>query len=337
MLYNRLYEEYADDLYNPDLKFRFLEENYPNRPETQLTIIYNFIKAARVEKIYDKDLCTFNTEEINELVESLGYTTENTIRAALSYFSTYVNWCMLHSMRGDYETGINDFEIFINTQDLSKFTSRIKNKNRYITKEEMGYALEALNNPIDQAILLGIYEGIFGEELYELRTLKKEGSINFETNQVTLVNLDGSKRTKTISQELADIFQDAINQQVYLVANGEETKVKNKVRALAKSEYIIRPISKGTNSHEMMEYSAIVGRFITIKKYAGLEYVTPQSLFDSGAINRVVELTKEKGLDKPTDEIFKILQQPDEYNLSHNELYNFKKKYKLATELKNFF
>lgn len=337
MLYNRLYEEYADDLYNPDLKFRFLEENYPNKPETQLTIIYNFIKAARVEKIYDKDLCTFNTEEINELVESLGYTTENTIRATLSYFSTYVNWCMLHSMRGDYETGINDFEIFVNTQDLSKFTSRIKNKNRYITKEEMDYALEALNNPIDQAILLGIYEGICGEELYELRTLKKEGSINFETNQVTLVDKDGSKRVKTISNKLKEILKDAIKQEEYLVGNGENANVRSKKRKLVKSDYIIRPIVKGENHYEIMTYSGINARFKTIKEYAGLEYVTPQSVMDSGMINRVIELTKEHKFKKTTDEIFKILQQPDEYNLSPMQLHNFKKKFKLATELKKFY
>lgn len=334
---NPIIEQYRDKLYNPDVKFEFVQKNYPGNIETQQTIIINFTKAALIEKLYDKDLCVFNIDEIRELVESLGYATENTIRVALSYFSSYVDWCIAENRRGDYGTHSNDFDLFIATQDLSEFVSKIQTENRYITKEELKYSIAALNNPIDQAMFLAIYEGIFGEKMHELRSLKKEGSIDFKTRKVTLVNLDGSKRTKTISQELADIFQDAINQQVYLVANGEETKVKNKVRALAKSEYIIRPISKGTNSHEMMEYSAIVGRFITIKKYAGLEYVTPQSLFDSGAINRVVELTKEKGLDKPTDEIFKILQQPDEYNLSHNELYNFKKKYKLATELKNFF
>ena len=332
---NRLYEEHSHKLYNPDLKFRFLNEVYPDNQQTQQTIVFNFIKSARVEKMYDKDLCTFNIEEINELVESLGYSTESTIRSALSFFSIYVDWCIENSIRGDYETGVNDISIFISTQNLSKFTSKIKNKNRYVTKQEIYNAVDYLVNPIDQALLLGIYEGIFGEELYEIRSLKKEGNINFETNEVILENKDGTTRTKTISDKLLNIFKKAIVQETYELGNGESMRIQTK--QLINSTYIIRPVVRKNNiADEIIEYGAVINKFINIKKYTGLNFITPQSVFDSGMINRTLEIAKEQGLTEPDNTTFRYLKRPDEYNISTIQLHNFKKKYKLATSLKKF-
>lgn len=334
---NPLYEQHADKLYNPDLKFEFLEKNYPNNYDTQQTIVFNFIKSGVLEKLYDKDLCIFNSEEIKDLVESLGYTTENTIRVALSYFSAYVDWCIAENKRGIHETYSNDIDIFIATQDLSKFVSKIKTKHRYVTKEELYYAVDLLNNPIDQVLLLGLYEGIAGEKLYELRSLKRKNSVQFDAKMVILIDINGNERMKPISSKLTNILKEAIEQEDYLLANGENLKGKGDVRKLINSEYILRPTVRGDNDvNEMMTYSVISGKFTKVKKYIGLEHATPQSIVDSGMINRVIELTKEHGLDEPTLEIFQILQQPNEYNLSHMELYNFRKKYKLATKLKDF-
>lgn len=336
MFNNSLYIQHKDKLYNPELKFEFLEKNYPDH-DTQQTIVFNFIKSGVLEKLYDKDLCIFNTKEINELVESLGYTTENTIRSTLSYFSAYVDWCIAEGKRGSYENYSNDIELFATTQDLSKFVSKIKNKYRYITKEELYGAVDYLANPIDQVIFLGLYEGIFGEKLYELRSLKKEGSIDFNNKRVVLIDIDGSTRVKPISSKLTYILQEAIKQEEYLLRNGESHEGKGDSRKLINSDYIIRPTVRGDNDeNKMIAYSAISSKFTKVKRYVGLEYVTPQSVMDSGMIQRVIELTEEYGLEEPTLEIFQILQKPEEYNLSHMELYNFRKKYELATRLKDF-
>lgn len=327
---NTIYEEFYDDLYHPDLKIRFVEENYPNSEMTKRTVLNDFRKSAIVEKIFDKDLCIMNINEINEVAKILGYITINTIQAALSRFSVYTDYCIANRLRGSYENNINNVAIFMKTQDLSKFIAKLKNMYRYITREEIYDAVDLLTSYIDKALLLAPYEGIAGEKLYELTSLTKD-DINFDTNQVTLTDVDGKKRTKTISNKLVNILKYASSEKEYISAN------TNRKRLLTCTPYIIRSVeNSNVTTKGVMAYSSLSSKFNKIKRTTGLNHVTPQSIQDSGQINRVIELTKQYNLSEPTDDIFKILQRPDEYNLSTNQYYNLKQKYKIATSLKEF-
>lgn len=327
---NTIYEEFYDDLYHPDLKIKFIEENYPNSEMTKRTALYDFRKSAIVERIFDKDLCIMNINEINEVAKILGYITINAIQAALSRFSVYIDYCIANGLRGSYENNINNVAIFMKTQDLSKFIARLKNMYRYITKEEIHDAVDILENYVDKALLLAPYEGIAGEKLCELTTLTKD-NINFNTNQVTLTDVDGKKRTKFISDKLINILNYASSQEEYVALN------TNRKRTLAKTPYIIRSVeNNNVGTKEVISYSSLCSKLSKIRKITGLNHITIQSIQDSGQINRVIELTRQYNLSKPTDDIFKMLQRPDEYNLSMNQYYNLKQKYKIATSLKNF-
>lgn len=329
-----IYEEFYNDLYNPDLKIRFMNENYTNSSEsTKRTILNAFKKSARTEKRVGKDLCILNSKEIYDVAEGLGYITESSVRTALSFFSVYVDWCILNELRGGYENGINDIAVFVATQDLSKFISMIKNKHRYITKEEVLDIVDNLVNHPDRAIVLGAYEGITGKEMHELRSLKRS-DINEDTNQVTLTDFDGKQRTIFISEKLKNILLFADSQEEYHFGNGGETRTKSK--PFAESPYIIKPSARESNGHEMIIYNSLAQRFYKVRKYVGYDFVTIQSIQDSGQINRVVELTQEYGLAKPTIEIFKKLQSPAEYNLSDMQIYNLRQKYDLVINLKKF-
>lgn len=330
-----IYEEFYDDLYLPDTKIRFLEETYFGKEATKQTILYNFRKSAHTERKFKKDLCILNIEEINDVAEGLGYTSENTIRTALSYFSTYVDWCIVNKLRGSHEDNINNITIFAATQDLSKFTSKIKNKNKYVTKEEVYRLTDSLVNHIDKAIMLGIYESISGKEMYELRSLIIE-NVDFNTNRVILTSSDDSMRVITISDKLKHILKYANSQKEYIKGNGKLTS-RNAPIMLIKNDYILRTQErKDTKKDDMMDYHTLSQKFYQLKQYTDYKFITPQSLRDSGAMNRVLELTKERGLSEPNDEIFNILQLPSEYNYSRMQIFDLKKKFDLATSLKSF-
>jgi integrase len=334
---NTIYKKFYNKLYNPELKIEFIEDVYPDNESTKKTILNNFKKSAKSERKFDKDLCIMNMDEINDVAEGLGYITENTIQSALSFFSRYVDWCILNEKRGGYENNINDISIFMTTQNLSKFISRIKNKHRYLTKEEMYRAVDRAYNFVDKAILLGLYEGIAGKQLYELRSLKIE-DINFDTNKVELIDVEENKRIITISDKLKYIFRYANSQSEYFIANGASRYAKKE--EMAKSPYIIKSLNrKVNNNNEMVDRMSISLKIIRLKKYLGFgyDYITPQTIQDSGQINRVIELTKQHGLKEPTKAIFDILMLPEEYNLSEMQIYNLRQKFKIATNLKNFY
>lgn len=335
-----IYEEYYNDLYNADMKIQFIEEKYPEKAATKLTILNNFRKAGIIEKQLDKDLCIFSIKDIFELAGSLAYASENTIRGALSFFVNYTDWCIENGQRGTNENGVNDFNIFVSTQELSQFVSRLKVEHRYITKDEVIHIVDNLENFIDKAIVLGLYEGIGGEKLHELISLKRNiiEDENFNNNNIIeLVNLNGEMRTKTISNKLKYILKYASLQKTYLIGNGY-TKRKIAEVYLVDSEYIIRTTNSTNNRNfgNMVGYPTMTQRMQRIKAYTGYDFITAKSIEDSGAINRVLELTKERGLEEPNDEIFSTLRQSDEFNYSDMQIHSLKQKFHLATDVKDF-
>ena len=77
--------------YNPDVKLAFINERYKGEEKTQETIKSLFNKTSLIEKQLNKDIFNMNYQEVEALTQSLGYLTENTLRANLSYLSLYVD------------------------------------------------------------------------------------------------------------------------------------------------------------------------------------------------------------------------------------------------------
>lgn len=322
-----VYESFYDKLYTPDLKIRFIEENYYNSKDTKTSILHMFKKSADIEKSFNKDLCILNAKEVLELAKRLDYKTLNTMHSAFSYYSHYVDWCILNKERGSYENNMNEVSIFMKTQDLSQFLSKINLENRYLTKEEVYDLVDNLVNYQDKAYILGIYEGIGGREMYELRSLKI-GNVDFETNMVKLTDYDGEQyytREKLITDKLKTILAYANDVEEYYTANGSPNA---KDQLLAKSPYILRPTSRVSSEGQMMKYGTFSQKMVSIRKYIDYKYISISSIFDSGAMNRALEIAKKMGLDNPNDEIFNLVGDKSEYNLSYNVVYRLRQKYR---------
>jgi len=183
-------------------------------------------------------------------------------------------------------------------------------------------------------MFLALYEGIGGEKLYELTSLVIE-NVDFDTNKVKLTDIDGNERTITISNKLKYILKAANEQDEYKRGNGKVESVRTS-STLAPSKYVIKVIDRNNNGNKMIKYNTLSQKIVTLKKCVGYDFVSPQTLRDSGAINRVLELMRERQINQPDLEIFKILQLPEEYNFSYMQIYDIKQKFELATSLKRF-
>ena len=331
-----IYEGFYEKIYHPELKIKFLEENYSDN-STRRVILYIFVKSATVERSFGKDLCVFNSEEILDLARRMDYSSLNSLQVAFSYFTVYVDWCISNNLRGSHNEA-NDIEIFIQTQDLSQFISKIKIENMYLTEEELQDLVNSLVNYQDKFYIQAIYEGIGGEEMHEIRSLTIN-DIDMENNIAKLIALDSATREKIISDEFKNIAFFANEEKEYITNNGMESPSGRnfKPKKLANTKYILRPVhGVGMDYNDIMKLGTFHQKMVKIRRYIEYPFVSIQSIADSGMIHRIIHLTEKHGLTEPTSEIFHMIGHPNEYNLSINSIYKLMDKYKLAISLKNF-
>lgn len=318
------------DIYNEEWKFAFLMEMYPNE-KTQETVLYDFQKSYRLESILEKDLCFFNSVEIADLSKSLNYTTEGSVRRALTYYAKYTDWCIENGLRGELETGYNDYVNFIATQDLTQYLPKVKITNMYITEDELEDIVNILINPMDATIVQALWEGISGTELFELRTIELS---NLQGNTLKLLDLDGSTREVVISNKLKNMLLDTDKVQEYILENGYA--VRGKIRQLVESKYVLKPIAnKNSHPNDLLNTKMLVNKLTAIKRYTDYNFITAKTILYSGAMHKVDEWTKEKGLDEPTLAIFQKLEKPDTFNMSRAQTVILKKKYDMVKRLKD--
>lgn len=327
-----------DKLYNKDLKMAYID-NYFGEENTKKTILFLFAKTGDVEKQYDKDVYAFNDKEIASLLLFLKRDNVDSLNRDLSILKDYVNWCTVNGKRGVYENGENRIAIFQTTEDMSKYVSIRKVKNKYLTKKEFNYLVDYLENPIDKILIQSIYEFIGGEKLHEFRNLKIEDVENakLNNNRIKLVDLDGSKRYSTISDKLIKLLEEANEQKEYVSGNGE---LINRVILLTESPYIFRMINRETAIDEMAGYGGIINKLNRIKKMTGYDLITVNSIRETRVIHEVVDVMEQLKEDKMTDSIYKKalsnLEALYDVEFSITQIYSIKRKCEQVIKLKEF-
>lgn len=327
-------------LYNPELKLAYIQA-HKGKEGTKRIMYFEFINSAKVEKQYNKDLYAFNDLEVSDLLRSIGLSSDMSIQKTLSIYKDYVNWCIVNGQRGKYENGINYVEVFQKNEDVAKYISNRKVRNRILTKREVHDVIDILVNPIDQALIYSFYSLIGGKGAYEIRSLQRK-NIDTESNIITLVADEGGKTRKHLADsKLIKHLIEANNQQEYIFNNGEEIGNGYKMtKELASNDYVFRTIKQASMEGDMVSYGTINQKFVRIKKYTGYDFISPKSLRDSRLIHRVVDITEEKGLYVADNEVFnklnEELEEKYDIKLSPIQMYNLKQLYEKVIGIKTF-
>lgn len=277
---------------------RYAEVNHNN--------IKNIICSPIVqsmEKAMNKDLYEFNPEEILTVigdVSGTGLYSKQTGLNRRSVISKYIDFAL---KEGYLTTGIN-FARLITPEEIEKLVSDKVIKNKFISKEELIYIVDMLDNAVDAAFLMLLFEGIKGKQLAEVRHLKIQ-DIDFENKILKLYDNDGSTRNRKVSQKLVDILFEAYLQREY---KNISKKGIEKTYQLPQSDYIIRNCTKETD--KPASYGTLTNRFNIIKNRAiGNPYLTITSIWESGMIYYTKTIIKERNLEKLTIEHYKEISQ----------------------------
>lgn len=281
------------------LKEWFLEDmNTRGYDKETIRSFENFmyrIRSFEVKYTEPKLINEYNYDELITFLKSLGSSSQETLVNYMKMIKRYFLFC---TEQGKMDDNI-DFARTIDYKTLERCIDKRKNKHRYITERALDNVLDSLINDIDKAYLLLIFEGISGKENKDILNLKKE-DIDFDNNSLKIWEEDdNSYREIKVSDKLIDILDRVISTDIMYYDN----KYDGRVDTLIHSEYVFRPTLRYLQLNatiERMDNKEYDGRrvdsktlnsrlFKILKSWSNLSYVSPNTLFKSGVINRAIK------------------------------------------------
>jgi site-specific recombinase XerD len=266
------------EFYNESVKNRYLDEIENEGSRT--TLSYTFVASKVAEEILEKDLYNFTKDEVYKVLENMPARSYTNARANLNNIKHYINYCIIHGYRDD---NINPLTT-IDRKTLSKFIDRTS--KIYYSEEEMEDLIEDFDNAQDMAMIQLWFEGVMGRDFAEIKNLTYY-DINWNTNELSLKDYDGSERKLTVSDKCMRYLENAKNQTVYHFYH-DETKINE--QPLFKSNFIFRNVYHHKTKEEGISSRVVYTRLMAIKAKFGLEYFTANSIKRSGQIYMAYQL-----------------------------------------------
>lgn len=169
-----MFNENVKIKYNDKIKEDFIKE-YSNGIELTEKLargIFNI--TEKFETLADKDVCNFTRPEIDNFYRSIRAQSKERVAVTNSVLKYYKEWCMARNDNFCYDT-INYFDTFT-MDNFKNYVSRVVLENKFIGYEKLQSYVNELNNPCDQLLLVLLYNGIKGKQLFEI--------INLHVNQI---------------------------------------------------------------------------------------------------------------------------------------------------------
>ena len=189
-------------MYNEEFKKQFIETRkikYKDA-ESVLTVIFN--RVGKFENRLKKDCCDFSQREIIKMFVDFDTPSRSSLINICSQLKTYTDYCL---EKGIVKDKANHYKE-ISQEDYSRFINTDVGRGRIITRAKLLdlFIGNALRNPCDQFLCLGIFEGLGGPGLIEFANLKMS---DFKGNEVHL----NTGRVLKVSDELVNIAKRSSN------------------------------------------------------------------------------------------------------------------------------
>ena len=200
-------------MYNAEYKERFISDREAEAILSKGYLECQFEKVSSMEERLEKDVSNFTFYEIIEYYKLINTHSMNVLQVLNSQFSLYTQWCLQNNLVND---GQNHF-LEMRLEDYDKCVNKVLFNLKVVDKNTVLNWVGQLQNPRDQFILLGLFEGIKGKDFCELANLKPE---DVNGNIVKLC----TGRTIEISNKLKHIIEECVEEAVYYSATGDRKK-----------------------------------------------------------------------------------------------------------------
>lgn len=277
-----------NEFYNEAIKNRYLESI--ENEDSRYVIKYIFIASKVTEEILEKDLYNFSDEEVFLVMKNISPKSDNGARANINYLRAYISWAIKIGYR---ENNINPLDA-VDRKIYSQFVDR--NLKIHYSLDEFIDLIEEKDmlNGQDQAFLFCLWSGINGKQFSEIRDLKFE-HINWDENKIYIVERDV---TIEVSEQCIKYLDKAYKQDTYYTYNPETKEYNEKI--LLESNFVFKNVKSGrTEPHTKVSMAVLYNRLNMLKQIFNLEYLTGNSIRQSGMIYMAYEsFVREGKLDK---------------------------------------
>lgn len=289
-------------MYNTEYKERFTSEREAEAILSKGYLECQFEKVSSMEERLGKDVSNFTFYEIIEYYKLINTHSINVLQVLNSQFSLYTQWCLQHNLVND---GQNHF-LEMRLEDYDKCINKTLFNLKVVDRKTVLNWVEQLQNPRDQFVLLGLFEGIKGKDFCELANLKPE-----DVNGNILKLCTG--RTIEISDRLKHIIEECIEEKIYYSASGD----RKKVMPLIDRGYVIKdyPNTK-TGVSEFQRGRKIYNSTQRIMQYIGVyPSVSANQIYESGKLDMIKTQAVKHGVNC-TDYIYSenINEVKEKYN-----------------------
>lgn len=270
-------------MYNKELKGQYISER-----ENEVVLPNNYLrcqfeKSSQIEEELGKDISNFTVYEIIEYYKFLNLTVLDCLMVMNSQFSLYTQWCLQNNLVKDNQ---NHF-LEITTEKMNSCLNKALLNMKFVSKETILGWVNQLPNPKDQFVLLGLYEGIKGKDFCELSKLKPE---DIKGNIATLC----TGREIELSDTLLNIISECLEEDTYYSLTGNGSKRM----PLFYKGYIIKdyPNTKEGVSEFQIGRKLYNGITRTLNYFGVLDYMSANSITESGKLNMIKSRAKELGM-----------------------------------------
>jgi hypothetical protein len=264
-------------MFNQTIKERFLNSYIDS---TARMYRYVLEKAEQIETQLNKDICNFSTEERDMLLYSYSNRSRAAVDVVKSSLNKYVEWCIEEGLVSDR---INYFAT-IGGNDLDKYIDKSALEHKYITYKQLLDMTNFCINLQDIVPLFLAFSGVLGETASEIIELEVS---NLQDGKIILKD-----REVELDSRIYDLIEDAIQDKVYYIGNGETTAIAQS-RVINPTPWVLR--SAGETKLGKMIYSSVLQRVGRVKEYFGNPYLTLKNVWFSGMIHDLKAIKEVKG------------------------------------------
>lgn len=197
--------------FNEEIKKRYLDINGRDGAAKWI-----FNKTAGFEEKYCKDASSFTTEEIENMLKTISYEAVGTVKNVTSILRGYTDWCISEGLVADSQNHYNE----INSRDAKDYANVGSISKSIVTRDDVLSWCEGMKNPMDQFIVLGLFEGIGGKNYCDFFDLCGR-DINVETSEIRL----HSRGVRRFSSRLCAYGIDASEVNDYYYTSGKAERV----------------------------------------------------------------------------------------------------------------
>jgi len=267
------------EMYNENLKRRFLTEVYPNEG-TRRMVEYLFYRSKNTEDYLEKDIYSFNIDNLSTLIKSLNPMSRGAIRSNVSYLKNYMYWAADNGYRPVVDLPLEH----ISQEWIDSFLPEFQ---IFFSKSEIDEILNGTVNYQDKALICLLFEGANGVAMSEITNLT-EDDIDWNNRLIYLKCSKHGKRKNPlkVSERCIQYLKCALYEEEYSTKNGMD-----RVTSFRESSYVMKNLVGGrTVNHTPISRSTASLRLNDIKETLNLNNFTPSNIVRSGMIYEAYKL-----------------------------------------------